>query len=679
MDSKILPLEELSIAQIFNGSEKYTYEIPVYQRNYAWSKEEITALVQDVYDAYTKRVAKVYYIGTLVTFKKDDNVYEVIDGQQRLTTIRILFDVFKFALGCKLTYKARAKSKATINAIPEFSRLEEKDEGIVRGYEFAKEAVEKIVSDEEKEKFKEYFLNMVHIIHYHVPKDIDLNHYFEIMNSRGEQLEKHEIVKAELLEKIHSNEAQKISNDDDKLVFNQIWECCSDMGVYIQQKFPNTYIFGSSLNDFLPQSFDEIVQAVKNTKDKAVEEVKDYISIESILNSKYEKNPEVNQEENNDSFQPIIDFSNFLLIVLKIIRLQENDFKPVDFNLDDKELLNEFKNAYDKQLNPKNFGYYLLKARFLLDNYVVHHSKEEDTWANNPWKLQQRIKAEDTRKKYLKNLSDDLSVQNKLVQLLSMFEVSFTARQRKNYLFYCLLYLINTPTRDVKEYANFVESLADNYFYRVYLSDKLNKINTPIPGAFDEILLSNNKLCLQNEFNQSKESFETIYGSGDTITNGITLFVFNYLDYRIWKMYEEKLRGEQAKEGSNTRKVFFEMLGCNDFGLDVFASFYFSRTRRSLEHYYPQANVKKCPETPDVNQINCLGNFAMIGAEANSSGSNWTPKTKLDHYLDDSGKIGKISVASLKFMIMMQMCKDKNTWDWNEIREHQDKMLAILF
>lgn len=172
MDSKILPLEELSIAQIFNGAEKYTYEIPVYQRNYAWSKEEITALVQDVYDAYTKNVNKVYYIGTLVTFKKDDNVYEVIDGQQRLTTIRILFSVFKFALGCKLTYKARAKSKATINAIPEFSRLEEKDEGIVRGYEFAEEAVEKIVSDEEKEKFKEYFLNMVHIIHYHVPKDI---------------------------------------------------------------------------------------------------------------------------------------------------------------------------------------------------------------------------------------------------------------------------------------------------------------------------------------------------------------------------------------------------------------------------------------------------------------------------------------------------------------------------
>ena len=64
------------------------------------------------------------------------------------------------------------------------------------------------------------------------------------------------------------------------------------------------------------------------------------------------------------------------------------------------------------------------------------------------------------------------------------------------------------------------------------------------------------------------------------------------------------------------------------------------------------------------DQINCFGNYAMIGSEANSSGSNWTPKTKLDYYLDPSGKISQISVASLKFMIMMQICKDHQNWDY---------------
>ena len=76
-------------------------------------------------------------------------------------------------------------------------------------------------------------MNHVHIIHYRVPKDVDLNHYFEVMNSRGEQLEKHEIVKAKLSALLEKEDMKK---------FCQIWEACSDMSFYIQQKLPNMYI-----------------------------------------------------------------------------------------------------------------------------------------------------------------------------------------------------------------------------------------------------------------------------------------------------------------------------------------------------------------------------------------------------------------------------------------------------
>ncbi len=81
----------------------------------------------------------------------------------------------------------------------------------------------------------------------------------------------------------------------------------------------------------------------------------------------------------------------------------------------------------------------------------------------------------------------------------------------------------------------------------------------------------------------------------------------------------------------------------------------------------------------------------MIGAEANSSGSNWDPKTKLDHYIDS--KSDPVSVASLKFKIMMQMCQDNQKamlsgvidrakgmeWNYNDIQIHQKNMLSILF
>ena len=76
----------------------------------------------------------------------------------------------------------------------------------------------------------------------------------------------------------------------------------------------------------------------------------------------------------------------------------------------------------------------------------------------------------------------------------------------------------------------------------------------------------------------------------------------------------------------------------------------------------------------------------MIGSEANSSGSNWSPKTKLDHYLDPAGKIRQVSVASIKFMIMMQRCKDKQDrrepgreWIFEDIKDHQERMLKMLF
>jgi hypothetical protein len=67
----------------------------------------------------------------------------------------------------------------------------------------------------------------------------------------------------------------------------------------------------------------------------------------------------------------------------------------------------------------------------------------------------------------------------------------------------------------------------------------------------------------------------------------------------------------------------------------------------------------------------------MIGSEANSSGSDWDPVTKLTHYLDPKTK--QVSVASLKFWIMMQTCRDHQKWEFDEIKEHQKNMLRLLF
>lgn len=685
MAKEKLPLKEVSIEELYLVSNQIKYEIPIYQRNYAWEKEEITALIQDIYDAYRKDPQKCYYVGTLVSFYRGDNVYEVIDGQQRLTTVRILLAVFDITPKTQLTYKARKKSDETLRRMPDFEKTDAvigSDFGIIHGFHCAREAYRAIIPGNEKQGFLDYFKKKVHLIHYQVPKDMDLNHYFEIMNSRGEQLEKYEIVKANLMEELD----RRAASEGELELFNQIWECCSEMNVYIQQNLNDRQIFGDLYSEFCPQSYEEM----KTTQDKDAKNEnnrqkknsgnENRLSLEKIIRLESEEWASGEEEYKKDSFQPIIDFSNFLLVVLKITLMDREDFMPAEFNLDDKELLREFDAA---KVDPRKFCFYLLKARYFLDNFIVHHTKEEDTLENNPWKLQRWAKEEKGAKGYLKgyprNLSDHADIQDRLVHLLSMFEVSFTAKQRKNYLFYCLLYLMRAKPLDLDAYADFVENLAARYFHQVYLNPELlNAVNVPSPGAFDATILTDHGFDTTPMIQKTKEDFYAVFGDGTAASDGIPLFVFNYLDYLIWKKYGKELRGEKTRAASAKRKTFFAELGCSSFELKVFDQFYFSRTRRSLEHYFPQADADGQNGNPDQNQINCFGNYAMIGSQANSSGSNWSPKTKLDHYLDPSGKISQISVASLKFMIMMQMCRDEEKWDLKEIQKHQEKMLEIL-
>lgn len=677
---KALPLEERSIYQIYlESQETKTYLIPIYQRNYAWEEDEITALIKDVYDSFHKNTKVPYYIGTLVTYKRGDSRYEVIDGQQRLTTIYIILK----ALGVKdirnkLTYSARKTSASTIQKLGNYPDLgDEVDGGIRNGYKFANKAIDAIVEESERKGFEEYFLHYVHIIHYNVPKDVDLNHYFEVMNSRGEQLEKHEIVKSIL--------SQYLQNKTEMTTFNRVWEACSEMNVYIQQVFPNPDIFGYNLHKFNIDCFGDIPEQ---------DESEGKSTIMDLLKQPIGKIEDDSDPERNDKFQPIIDFPNFLLIALKITMMEYKGFMPVEFILDDKELLNEFNKALDfvddKVEFVKDFAFNLLKAKFLLDNYIVHHSlNDKELSGDNPWKLQYYY-LETKKKRYPKNLTSTLDVQKELVHLLSMFEVSFTPKQRKNYLFYCMMYLFDNYEPTDRSYLEFLQCLADKYFYDVYLNRAcLNERNQPGPNAFD------NAMFIDGEFNvydngvdeiDYRAKFDDIYQQGKS---DVPLFVFNYTDYKIWKKYADEMRGNKTKKGSKERKEFFMELGCSDFELDPFNNFYFSRTRKSLEHFYPQAKAGKEKEL-SIKDINCFGNFAMIGAEANSSGSNWDPKTKLEHYSD--GKSDQVSVASLKFRIMMQICQDNYKamlngdleritgmeWNAEDMKQHQQRVLDII-
>lgn len=80
------------LSKIF--SSDFDYEIPAYQRPYAWTEDETSELFDDLYQFYLEETEEDYFLGSIVLIK-DENIplSEVIDGQQRLTTLTILLAV----------------------------------------------------------------------------------------------------------------------------------------------------------------------------------------------------------------------------------------------------------------------------------------------------------------------------------------------------------------------------------------------------------------------------------------------------------------------------------------------------------------------------------------------------------------------------------------------------------
>ena len=100
-----LNVDQKNIKLLFTD-KKSDFLIPDYQRPYAWSDEECQTLWEDIFnfaipngDATKFNSEEEYYLGSIVTFKNDNNKLEVIDGQQRLTTLMLLLRAFHESFG----------------------------------------------------------------------------------------------------------------------------------------------------------------------------------------------------------------------------------------------------------------------------------------------------------------------------------------------------------------------------------------------------------------------------------------------------------------------------------------------------------------------------------------------------------------------------------------------------
>lgn len=126
--SKVKELKRLSIAELLDGR---TFFIPDYQRGYRWTSQQVVELLQDLFIfAHNGKGKDAYYcLQPIVVREISENVFEVIDGQQRLTTLKIILHFLENDYGrdrwekviragtYKIEYETRKKSNDFIETL----------------------------------------------------------------------------------------------------------------------------------------------------------------------------------------------------------------------------------------------------------------------------------------------------------------------------------------------------------------------------------------------------------------------------------------------------------------------------------------------------------------------------------------------------------------------------------
>ncbi|WP_010245809.1 DUF262 domain-containing protein [Acetivibrio cellulolyticus] len=430
-------LKKISVSQIF---ENINYLVPIYQRNYAWNETQIEQLIEDIESSN-----RDYFLGNLIVNQTDNNVYEVIDGQQRLTTLYLLEKYLGLVFAKEaLRFEAREKSNRTLSFVSDRSNpglIEElSSPEILNGFQIIDNYFK--TKNIDKSRFVKK-LERVFLIQVQVPQNINLNHYFEIMNTRGEQLELHEIAKAKLLEVLKSNE--------DKNVAAMIWEKCSDMNSYVQMNFDvdvrksiftkNWSSLSQSIEDF--DSIKSKVSLVNKSTDKKT--LIDILRENRLLNASTTQ-----YQDENERFESTVSFPNFLLQVNAVIRKLGEE----DTSLDDKHFLNNLSWAWSSPRKAKDFLFHLLKCRVIFDKYVLKREFARDYKETGKWSLQRLEKYHDNKKnsdkpKYVGTFGDEGNDNKKLRTLQSCLRITYTSPKTMHWITIVLSNLLENEETDI--------------------------------------------------------------------------------------------------------------------------------------------------------------------------------------------------------------------------------------
>lgn len=620
-----------SIAEIFD--RQYKYVIPLYQRNFSWRQPQIEQLLQDIYSAF-KNGQNHYYIGSLVVLKRSNGDFEVVDGQQRLTVLSLITKIMKINDEPRLFYDSRPefeefladfyKSKDGNSDIdyPQTAHLRNAI-GYIKEIDLDAELTATKIGDAGTD-FANYFKNNVILVRVEIPQDTDVASYFEIMNNRGAQLQKHEILKSFLLSKLNGK-----SHDE----FAKIWTACSQMDTPIQKLFTaddRRRYFGDNYDEFC---FEGLAGTdVENRK-------RVFKKLDTILNDNLnggndeDKFADDNSETNDDEtkYKSIIDFPNFLMHVFKVMfpdKVKFSDGEEKEIPLNEKYLISTHK-AVENQLDSEDFIKTLFFCRTIFDKYVVKTIIDNKAEEGERWTLRKSKKNNNNALDYVNTFEND--EQNRIVKALTMLQVSFWSRIYKNWLFEILKWF--NEKKDINigydAYLHHLDSIILDNFYKTLIINEEREIKyNPIEECVH--------LTKENSYS---EGLNTPH------------FLFNFIDYLYWVDWKSTHLVESSKLVKD-----FEFKYWN-----------------SVEHHLARQFAEDSKIENYEDFIDNLGNLCLISKSSNSRLSDRSVEEKISRVPDNN--LG----ANRRVVYSESKDSDGNySWKETKIKQHYNEILELL-
>lgn len=647
--------ELLTLEKIY--TDNYQFSIPSYQRPYVWSDDDVLLLFKDIKEACRLKEPN-YFIGTILSSRIEqdgERIYELIDGQQRTTTLMLMTIAFKYA-GIKsdlaglavytssdgedkprLQFSIREQVQQLLGGLAGLKNYQVPSKEMVADNAYLKQMgvaldvltkeVEKLKSDDvmSAEAMGDYLYRQVQWVNNIVPTQMDLNRLFATMNTAGIQLEQADILKAKLFKHIHTDNAQ----------YDAMWVACEHLENYFERNvrkvFPNAdwyHIEPEHLASFDVDRFaakDETSEALSGL---SIAELASQVKASSIPdNIKQEKFETYDLDVETVYCRPIIKFP-LLLIHAYRVYLALNDHNDIEPRLHSDRLLEIFDPLINgDEQSVKLFIETLWQVRYQFDRWVVKWVERDDaTDARLGLTYQSRSKSNDTY--YINRTQKELT---DIVLLQSVR--NFTGERSAQY--WLTPFLSGLIRSSIKQDSDALE-LLENIDNKMSLS-----VDTQKEASF--------ALAEGIEPNcQSWQSQSTYFAK--SLGTSFEHYWFQKLEYLIWKQMKASESSLSSEELNKFKK-------------------YRITSKNSVEHVHPQNDEYKSELAYET--LNSFGNLVLLSPGENSSYSN----QDVDKKRIDFDRKSHFDALKLREMFAV---KGQGLWGKQQIDNHLEDMMAVF-